>query len=84
MLEVIQCLLTDSPEVLNILSERHISVIVNLLNTTGRDEKVMKLISSFCVCHGVAMRDKQRLIYKHLLSCRDLLLQTSLHDQVYW
>ena len=28
------------------------------------------------------MRDKQRLIYKHLLNSRNLLLQTSLHDHV--
>lgn len=46
--------------------------------------QVMKLLSSLCVCQGVAMRDKQRLIYHHLLTCRDLLLQTSLHDCVRW
>lgn len=46
----------------------------------------MKLLSSLCVCHGVAMRDKQRLIYKHLLNCNELLVQTSHHAKVhrYW
>ena len=45
--------------------------------------QVMKLLSSLCVCHGVAMRDKQRLIYKHLLNCSELLVQTSQHPKVY-
>ena len=40
VLTVIQCLLADSPEVLNILSPHDIGVIVNLLNTNGRDSKV--------------------------------------------
>lgn len=40
VLEVIQCLLDDSPEVLNIISPSDIRAIVNLLNTNGRDEKV--------------------------------------------
>ena len=40
VLTVIQCLLADSPEVLNIFSPRDIGVIVNLLNTNGRDGKV--------------------------------------------
>ncbi len=43
----------------------------------------MKLLSSLCVCHGVAMRDKQRLIYKHLLNCSELLVQTSQHPKVH-
>ena len=45
--------------------------------------QVMKLLSSLCVCHGVAMRDKQRLIFKHLLSCNELLVQTSHHAKVH-
>lgn len=40
VLMVIQCLLSDSPEVLNLLSEEDIGVIVNLLNTNGRDSEV--------------------------------------------
>lgn len=41
VLTVIQCLLADSPEVLNIFSEADIGVIVNLLNTNGRDSEVI-------------------------------------------
>ena len=44
----------------------------------------MKLLASLCVCHGVAMRDKQELIYKHLLDCSEILVQTSLHSTIYW
>ena len=40
VLMVIQCLLTDSPEVLNLLSENDIGVIVHLLNTNGRNSEV--------------------------------------------
>ncbi len=40
VLVVIQCLLTDSPEVLNIFSPADIGIIVNLLNTNGRDNEV--------------------------------------------
>lgn len=40
VLTVIQCLLADSPEVLNIFSPADIGVIVNLLNTNGRDSEV--------------------------------------------
>ena len=40
VLDVIQCLLSDSPEVLNLFSPRDIATIVNILNTSGRDEKV--------------------------------------------
>ena len=61
-----------------------LQVIVNLLLSRGRDDVVMKLLSSLCVCSDVAMRDKQRLIYQHLVDCRDLLIQTSLHDYIHW
>lgn len=40
VLDVIQCLLEDSPEVLNLFSAKDIATIVNILNTNGRDEKV--------------------------------------------
>ncbi len=40
VLTVIQCLLADSPEVLNIFSASDIGGIVNLLNINGRDSKV--------------------------------------------
>ena len=46
-------------------------------------DQVMRLLSSLCVCRGVAMRDKQRHIFKHLLACKDLLLHTSLKDRVH-
>ena len=40
VLTVIQCLLADSPEVLNIFSNSDIGIIMNLLNTNGRDSEV--------------------------------------------
>ena len=43
VLTVIQCLLADSPEVLNIFSASDIAGIVNLLNINGRDSKVKRL-----------------------------------------
>lgn len=48
VLDVIQCLLDDSPEVLNLFSPRDIATIVNILNTSGRDEKVRYFRIKFC------------------------------------
>lgn len=43
VLTVIQCLLADSPEVLNIFSQADIGLIVHLLNTNGRDSEVRSI-----------------------------------------
>ncbi|KAH7933996.1 hypothetical protein HPB49_020196 [Dermacentor silvarum] len=40
MLDVLHCVLIDSPEALNILKEDHIKVIISLLEKHGRDPKV--------------------------------------------
>lgn len=40
VLEVIECLLTASPEVLDFISNNDIGTIVKLLHTNGRDIKV--------------------------------------------
>ena len=48
VLDVIQCLLEDSPEVLNLISSRNIATIVNILNTHGRDEKVCLICVGVC------------------------------------
>ncbi len=40
VLNVIECLITDSPEVLHIISQRDIGSIVKLLHSNGRDAKV--------------------------------------------
>ncbi|KAJ1155514.1 hypothetical protein NDU88_008244 [Pleurodeles waltl] len=44
--------------------------------------KVLDVLCSLCVCHGVAVRSNQHLICDNLLPGRDLLLQTRLVNHV--
>ncbi|KAA8583639.1 hypothetical protein FQN60_014847 [Etheostoma spectabile] len=48
----------------------------------GAQRKVLEVLCSLCVCHGVAVRSNQNLICDNLLPDRDLLLQTRLANQV--
>lgn len=41
VLEVLQCVLVDSPEALNMIKERHIQGIISLLDRNGKDPKVI-------------------------------------------
>ncbi|TRY59413.1 hypothetical protein DNTS_004316 [Danionella cerebrum] len=78
ILEVLHCVLVESPEALNIIKEGHIKSIISLLDKHGRNHKVLDVLCSLCVCHGVAVRSNQHLICDNLLPARDLLLQTRL------
>ncbi|XP_047465590.1 ryanodine receptor 2 isoform X3 [Mugil cephalus] len=78
ILEVLHCVLVESPEALNIIKEGHIKSIISLLDKHGRNHKVLDVLCSLCVCHGVAVRANQHLICDNLLPGRDLLLQTRL------
>ena len=40
ILEVLYCVLIESPEVLNIIQENHIKSIISLLDKHGRNHKV--------------------------------------------
>ena len=82
ILEVLIALLEDSPDVLNKVKERHIKSIISLLEKQGRTPQVLDLLCSLCMCRGVAVRSNQNVICDHLLSGRDLLLQTQLCNQV--
>nr|XP_042717007.1 LOW QUALITY PROTEIN: ryanodine receptor 1 [Chrysemys picta bellii] len=82
ILEVLYCVLIESPEVLNIIEENHIKSIISLLDKHGRNHKVLDVLCSLCVCNGVAVRSNQNLITENLLPRRDLLLQTSLINYV--
>ncbi|XP_077528941.1 ryanodine receptor isoform X3 [Haemaphysalis longicornis] len=83
MLDVLHCVLIDSPEALNILKEDHIKVIISLLEKHGRDPKVLDVLCSLCVTgKGVAVRSSQNNICDNLLPGRNLLLQTRLVDHV--
>uniref|UniRef100_A0A3B3V5D2 Ryanodine receptor 1 n=1 Tax=Poecilia latipinna TaxID=48699 RepID=A0A3B3V5D2_9TELE len=78
ILEVLYCVLIESPEVLNIIQENHIKSIISLLDKHGRNHKVLDVLRSLCVCNGVAVRSNQNLITENLLPGRDLLLQTNI------
>ncbi|XP_028331499.1 ryanodine receptor 2 isoform X4 [Gouania willdenowi] len=78
ILEVLHCVLVESPEALNIIKEGHIKSIISLLDKHGRNHKVLDVLCSLCVCHDVAVRSNQHLICDNLLPGRDLLLQTRL------
>ncbi|KAJ8269879.1 hypothetical protein GJAV_G00107820 [Gymnothorax javanicus] len=82
ILEVLHCILTESPEALNIIQKGHIKSIISLLYKHGRNYKILDVLCSLCVCNGVAVRANQNLICDHLLPKRDLLLQTRLVNDV--
>ncbi|XP_064408728.1 ryanodine receptor 1 isoform X5 [Latimeria chalumnae] len=82
ILEVLYCVLIESPEVLNIIQENHIKSIISLLDKHGRNHKVLDVLCSLCVCNGVAVRSNQNLITENLLPGRELLLQTNLINYV--
>uniref|UniRef100_T1E1N4 Putative ryanodine receptor n=1 Tax=Cupiennius salei TaxID=6928 RepID=T1E1N4_CUPSA len=82
MLDVLHCVLIDSPEALNMMKEDHIKVIISLLEKHGRDPKVLDVLCSLCVGNGVAVRSSQNNICDNLLPGRSLLLQTGLVDHV--
>uniref|UniRef100_A0A8C4N5Z1 Ryanodine receptor 3 n=1 Tax=Eptatretus burgeri TaxID=7764 RepID=A0A8C4N5Z1_EPTBU len=82
ILDVLHCVLIESPEALNIIKEDHIKSIISLLDKHGRNHKVLDVLCSLCVCNGVAMRANQNLICDNLLPGRDLLLQTRLVNDV--
>ncbi|XP_025830516.1 ryanodine receptor [Agrilus planipennis] len=82
MLDVLHCVLIDSPEALNMLSDEHIKVIISLLEKHGRDPKVLDVLCSLCVGNGVAVRSSQNNICDFLLPGKNLLLQTQLVDLV--
>ncbi|XP_032882821.1 ryanodine receptor 3 isoform X4 [Amblyraja radiata] len=82
ILEVLHCILIESPEALNVIKECHIKSIISLLDKHGRNHKVLDLLCSLCVCNGVAIRVNQNLICDNLLPRRDLLLQTRMVNNV--
>ncbi|XP_078797141.1 ryanodine receptor 3 isoform X7 [Oryzias latipes] len=82
ILEVLHCILIESPEALNIIQKGHIKSIISLLYKHGRNHKILDVLCSLCVCNGVAVRTNQNLICDHLLPKRDLLLQTQLVNDV--
>ncbi|XP_076834091.1 ryanodine receptor 3 isoform X1 [Brachyhypopomus gauderio] len=82
ILEVLHCILIESPEALNIIQRGHIKSIIALLYKHGRNHKILDVLCSLCVCNGVAVRANQNLICDHLLPKRDLLLQTRLVNDV--
>ncbi|RMC22959.1 hypothetical protein DUI87_00036 [Hirundo rustica rustica] len=67
ILEVLYCVLIESPEVLNIIQENHIKSIISLLDKHGRNHKVLDVLCSLCVCNAVAVRSNQNLITENLL-----------------
>ncbi|XP_061609074.1 ryanodine receptor 3 isoform X2 [Phyllopteryx taeniolatus] len=83
ILEVLHCVLIESPEALNIIQRGHIKSIISLLYKHGRNHKILDILCSLCVCNGVAVRANQNLICDNLLPKRDLLLQTRLVNDVH-
>ncbi|CAL8317339.1 unnamed protein product [Merluccius merluccius] len=82
ILEVLHCILVESPEALHIIQKGHIKSIISLLYKHGRNHKILDVLCSLCVCNGVAVRANQNLICDHLLPKRDMLLQTRLVNDV--
>ena len=45
VLDVLHCVLIDSPEALNVIKEHHIRTIISLIDKHGRDPKVTVLFT---------------------------------------
>lgn len=82
MMDVLYCILNDSPEALNMMQEEHIKVIISLLEKFGRDPKVLDILSNLCVGSGVAVRSSQNNIVDFLLPGKNLLLHTAVVNYV--
>ncbi|CAJ0957143.1 unnamed protein product, partial [Mesorhabditis belari] len=82
ILDVLYCVLTESPEALNMINENHISSVISLLEKVGRDPKTLDVLSSLCEGNGMAVRSSQNLIAQFLLPGKDLLFQTAMRDHV--
>lgn len=82
ILDVLYCVLTESPEALNMINEGHIKSVISLLEKVGRDPKVLDVLSSLCEGNNMAVRSSQNTIAEQLLPGKDLLLQTAMRDQV--
>jgi len=67
ILDVLYCVLTESPEALNMINECHIRSVIGLLEKVGRDPKVLDVLSSLCEGNGMAVRSSQNTITEHLL-----------------
>lgn len=60
ILDVLYCVLTESPEALNMINEGHIKSVISLLEKVGRDPKVLDVLSSLCgEGKGMAVRSSQ-------------------------
>ena len=46
VLDVLHCVLIDSPEALNVIKEQHIRTVISLIDKHGRDPKVQALVLS--------------------------------------
>ena len=53
ILEVLYCVLIESPEVLNIIQENHIKSIISLLDKHGRNHKVSEYYLSLYLSREV-------------------------------
>lgn len=63
ILDVLYCVLTESPEALNMINEGHIKSVISLLEKVGRDPKVLDVLSSLCgEGKGMAVRSSQVLV----------------------
>ena len=82
MMDVLYCVLNDSPEALNMMQEEHIRVIISLLEKFGRDPKVLDILCNLCKGSGVAVRSSQNNIVDFLLPGKNLLLHSAVVDQV--
>ncbi|VDP02284.1 unnamed protein product [Soboliphyme baturini] len=82
ILDVLYCVLTESPEALNSITESHIETVISLLEKVGRDPKVLNVLSSLCEGNNVAVRNSQNVICSSLLSNKTLLLETGMVSQV--
>ena len=64
----------ENSEILNSFKEAYIERIIMLFSSFGRNEKILELLTSLCLCNGTAIRRNQNVI------CHELLGKSSIHD----
>lgn len=89
ILEVLHCVLVESPEALNIIKEGHIKSIISLLDKHGRNHKVCKplinLDNGICVyvAYPYLTESKGHMVWFPLMFLSSIIGHEALHTRIY-
>ncbi|XP_075257500.1 ryanodine receptor 2-like isoform X3 [Convolutriloba macropyga] len=83
-LDVLYCLLQSSPEAVNIFTETHIKILLNMIDKFGKDYKVLDVMRTLCVSQNEAVRANQNSFLQHFTANAksNLTFQTKITEQI--